>query len=98
MKKSDFFSAQAVMPVMVRFGPPGELRTAIGYVSYGQDMVWFPHDQELNTDDMRRAVLATLDTELPDVPVLPPELLAQVEQVRSGDYGKEYHDLTGATP
>lgn len=90
MSTPRLLSAQVVMPVIVQYSPSeevGEL-TAVGYVSYGQDRVYFPNNPEFG-EEMERAVLASLDsTAMFQQPVLPEGFMAEVENLRASSASK----------
>ncbi len=91
------YSLQATHPalsLLAEYKEEGsdEIKTAVAYVNYAQDRVWFPNNPELNTDEMRRAVLATLDTPIfnNQPPEIPADVLEQIERIRTGKHFEGY--------
>jgi hypothetical protein len=89
MKTYKLVSSQVAIPVIVEYQDEEfhDIRSAVGYVNYGKDQVWFPNNPELQTDMMRRAVLATLDVAYPKEVELPQHILRRVEEIKAGEYG-----------
>lgn len=92
MKSYKLVSSQVVVPVIVEYQDQDfhDIRSAVGYVNYGQDKVWFPNNPELETDLMKRSVLASLDVAYPNEVKLPEHILKRVEEIKMGEYG---HDI-----
>lgn len=90
-KVFDIVSSNAVVPVLVeyQYEDSHDIRKAVAYVNYGNDSVYFPNNPELDTDVVRRAVLAGFDTNFPAKIQIPKEVFEQIEQIRSGNYGVE---------
>lgn len=87
-KQYSLSSARPALSLIVEYREEGseEIMNAVAYVNYAQDRVWFPNNPELDTDEMRRAVLATLDTPVVEFqpPTIPADILEQIARIRSG--------------
>jgi hypothetical protein len=94
----NLFNAQTVLPVVIHYKKDDEIQTALVHVNYSQDEVYFFNNPELNTDEMRREILAALDSpHFLEHDGIPLEIWEQIEEVRNGNYGSEIDELTKET-
>lgn len=92
------FNAQPVMPVVIHYEHEEKQLQALVYVNYGQDEVYFLNNPELNTEEMRRSILETLDSpHFLEHDGIPLEIWEEIEQVREGNYGDEIDELRKET-
>jgi hypothetical protein len=96
MKKYELLAVHPVIPVIIQYREEGSevAGSAVAYVNYGQDRVWFPHNPELETDEMARSILATLDPPIIEIEAVPPEILEQIERVKAGREFEGYGHIT----
>lgn len=94
MESVNVIGSQPVMPLVVKYTRDGEPGHFLAYVSYNQNEVYCPFNPEFDTEDMKAAILKTLEP-LPTVvpPTVPDSIYQQIAEVRAGGYRNFGQDI-----
>jgi len=72
------------MPAVIKCKIDDSIKTLFVYVNYSKDEVYFPHNPELECEELRLAVLRELDKSANvEVPEIPANVIEQLREIGS---------------